>query len=164
MAAGAGPTHLLVPQGRIMGDLLQWLGIEQLPLGAVEQRGALTVQALPFVRQEDYDHLLWSCDFNAVRGEDSFVRAQWAGRPCCGTSMSRKKTRTGSSSTHSSTSTSKAFRHRPPGRLPGFGMPGMLAPRWAKAGMGCSNAGLKSLHTLNSGVWNSHYRLILRKR
>ena len=81
MAAGTGPTHLLVPQGRIMGDLLHWLGIEQLPLGAVEQRGALTVQALPFVRQEDYDHLLWSCDFNAVRGEDSFVRAQWAGRP-----------------------------------------------------------------------------------
>ena len=81
MAAGTGPTHLLVPQGRIMGDLLHWLGIEQLPLGTVEQRGALTVQALPFVRQEDYDHLLWSCDFNAVRGEDSFVRAQWAGRP-----------------------------------------------------------------------------------
>ena len=81
MAAGTGPTHLLVPQGRIMGDLLHWLGIEQLPLGRVEQRGVLTVQALPFVRQEDYDHLLWSCDFNAVRGEDSFVRAQWAGRP-----------------------------------------------------------------------------------
>ena len=50
-------------------------------MGAVEQRGALTVQALQFVRQEDYDRVLWSCDFNAVRGEDSFVRAQWAGRP-----------------------------------------------------------------------------------
>ena len=81
MAAGSVPTHLLVPQGRIMGDLLRWLGVDQLALGAVEQRGALTVQTLPFVRQEDYDHLLWSCDFNAVRGEDSFVRAQWAGRP-----------------------------------------------------------------------------------
>ena len=81
MAAGSVPTHLLVPQGRIMGDLLRWLGVDQLALGSVEQRGALTVQTLPFVRQEDYDHLLWSCDFNAVRGEDSFVRAQWAGRP-----------------------------------------------------------------------------------
>ena len=81
MAAGARPTHLLVPQGRIMGDLLRWLGVDQLPLGTVEQRGQLSVQALPFVRQEDYDRLLWSCDFNAVRGEDSFVRAQWAGRP-----------------------------------------------------------------------------------
>ena len=81
MASGNMPTHLLVPQGRVMGDLLRWLGVERLALGAVEQRGALTVQALPFVRQEDYDRVLWSCDFNAVRGEDSFVRAQWAGRP-----------------------------------------------------------------------------------
>ena len=81
MAAGARPTHLLVPQGRIMGDLLRWLDVDQLPLGTVEQRGQLSVQALPFVRQEDYDRLLWSCDFNAVRGEDSFVRAQWAARP-----------------------------------------------------------------------------------
>lgn len=81
MAAGSVPTHLLVPQGRIMGDLLRWLGVDQLAPGVAEVRGALTVQALPFVRQQDYDHLLWSCDFNAVRGEDSFVRAQWAGRP-----------------------------------------------------------------------------------
>ena len=81
MAAGLEPTHLLVPQGRIMGDLLRWLGVEELALGSVEQRGALVVQALPFVRQQDYDTLLWCCDFNAVRGEDSFVRAQWAGRP-----------------------------------------------------------------------------------
>jgi uncharacterized repeat protein (TIGR03837 family) len=36
---------------------------------------------LPFVSQADYDKLLWSCDLNFVRGEDSFVRAQWAERP-----------------------------------------------------------------------------------
>ena len=81
MVAGSVPTHLLVPQGRIMGDLLRWLEVNELAPGRVEQRGALKVQSLPFVRQQDYDHLLWSCDFNAVRGEDSFVRAQWAGRP-----------------------------------------------------------------------------------
>jgi uncharacterized repeat protein (TIGR03837 family) len=38
-------------------------------------------QALPWLPQTDYDRLLWSCDLNLVRGEDSFVRAQWAGRP-----------------------------------------------------------------------------------
>jgi len=37
--------------------------------------------ALPFVPQEDYDFLLWHCDLNFVRGEDSLVRAQWAARP-----------------------------------------------------------------------------------
>src|SRR5690242_19650822 len=32
----------------------------------------------PFVPQDRYDEVLWSCDVNFVRGEDSFVRAQWA--------------------------------------------------------------------------------------
>jgi uncharacterized repeat protein (TIGR03837 family) len=36
---------------------------------------------LPWLTQVDFDHLLWACDLNFVRGEDSFVRAQWAGRP-----------------------------------------------------------------------------------
>nr|WP_314400665.1 elongation factor P maturation arginine rhamnosyltransferase EarP [Pseudomonas lundensis] len=81
LSAGHRATHLLVPQGRIMADLLHWLDVEALSPGTVERRGTLTVQALPFVRQEDYDRILWSCDFNAVRGEDSFVRAQWAARP-----------------------------------------------------------------------------------
>lgn len=44
-------------------------------------RGALTVRIIPFLPQEDYDLLLWSCDVNFVRGEDSFVRAIWASRP-----------------------------------------------------------------------------------
>lgn len=81
MAADAQPTHLLVPEGRILGDVERWLGVPGLAAGAVHVRDALTVQVLPFVRQDQYDRLLWSCDFNAVRGEDSFVRAQWAGRP-----------------------------------------------------------------------------------
>ncbi len=45
------------------------------------QRGGLRVITLPWLTQTDYDHLLWSCDINWVRGEDSAVRAQWAGRP-----------------------------------------------------------------------------------
>ncbi|WP_077034493.1 elongation factor P maturation arginine rhamnosyltransferase EarP [Pelomonas sp. KK5] len=47
----------------------------------IEAQGALRVQPLPFLSQDDYDRLLWSCDLNFVRGEDSFVRAHWAGRP-----------------------------------------------------------------------------------
>jgi uncharacterized repeat protein (TIGR03837 family) len=81
MAADSTSTHLLVPEGRILGDVERWLGVDGLVAGAVHVRGELTVQVLPFVRQDQYDHLLWCCDFNAVRGEDSFVRAQWAGRP-----------------------------------------------------------------------------------
>ena len=81
LAADAAPTHLLVPEGRILGDVARWLEVEALAVGAIHVHQSLTVQVLPFVRQDQYDHLLWCCDFNAVRGEDSFVRAQWAGRP-----------------------------------------------------------------------------------
>ncbi|HWD34266.1 MAG TPA: elongation factor P maturation arginine rhamnosyltransferase EarP [Pseudomonas sp.] len=81
LAGDTRANHLLVPEGRVLGDVQAWLGVEALAVGNVATRGALTVQILPFVSQDDYDHLLWCCDFNAVRGEDSFVRAQWAGRP-----------------------------------------------------------------------------------
>lgn len=34
-----------------------------------------------WLNQADYDRLLWACDLNFVRGEDSWVRAQWAAKP-----------------------------------------------------------------------------------
>jgi len=74
------PVTCLVPEG-VASDVLQsWLGGAALA-GASATHGALTLRVLPFVPQDDYDRLLWSCDLNFVRGEDSFVRAQWAGRP-----------------------------------------------------------------------------------
>jgi uncharacterized repeat protein (TIGR03837 family) len=41
----------------------------------------LSVLPFNFLPLDEYDRLLWRCDINFVRGEDSFVRAQWAGRP-----------------------------------------------------------------------------------
>jgi len=41
----------------------------------------LRVLPLHWLAQPQYDGLLRACDLNIVRGEDSFVRAQWAGRP-----------------------------------------------------------------------------------
>lgn len=35
----------------------------------------------PFLNHDDFDSLLWSCDLNFVRGEDSWTRAIWAGKP-----------------------------------------------------------------------------------
>jgi uncharacterized repeat protein (TIGR03837 family) len=49
---------------------------------AAHPRMALSTHSrCPSCRNPDYDELLWSCDLNFVRGEDSFVRAQWAGKP-----------------------------------------------------------------------------------
>ncbi|HRP97673.1 MAG TPA: elongation factor P maturation arginine rhamnosyltransferase EarP, partial [Rhodocyclaceae bacterium] len=56
-------------------------GDAALSVGTCRSTGRLTVRVLPFVGQDDYDRLLWSCELNFVRGEDSFVRAQWAARP-----------------------------------------------------------------------------------
>ena len=46
-----------------------------------ERCADLEMFAVPFLPQDRYDELLWACDVNFVRGEDSFVRAQWAGHP-----------------------------------------------------------------------------------
>lgn len=81
LAADSRPSHLFVPEGRVLGDVASWLGLEQLKAGDRQFRGTLQIDVLPFMTQNQYDMLLWSCDFNAVRGEESFIRAQWAARP-----------------------------------------------------------------------------------
>ena len=78
---GARPLLLLVPEGKVVGDVARALGAGPLQAGARLCRGGLTVAVLPFSDQDAYDRLLWICDLNFVRGEDSFVRAQWAARP-----------------------------------------------------------------------------------
>jgi uncharacterized repeat protein (TIGR03837 family) len=71
-----------VPEGVAAGALDVWThGALPHPRGAPYARGRLTLAAVPFVAQDTYDRLLWACDVNFVRGEDSFVRAQWAARP-----------------------------------------------------------------------------------
>lgn len=74
------PVTLLVPEGVAVEAIGAFLDAEP-KAGASRTQGALTVRVLPFIPQPDYDKLLWACDFNFVRGEDSFVRAQFAGRP-----------------------------------------------------------------------------------
>ncbi len=75
-AQGTQKVLCLVPEGRILPQVMAYFESES---GYV--RGSLEVRVLPFVAQQDYDPLLWSCDINFVRGEDSCVRAQWAGKP-----------------------------------------------------------------------------------
>ncbi len=80
LADDSVPTLLLVSQGRSLAGVAAFLE-QPLEVGEVVCRGALQVLVIPFMAQDDYDELLSLCDFNCVRGEDSFVRAQWAARP-----------------------------------------------------------------------------------
>ncbi len=75
------PVLCLVPEGRILPQVGQYFGDPAPQAGSDYLRGQLHVRVLPFVEQQRYDLLLWACDVNFVRGEDSFVRAQWAGKP-----------------------------------------------------------------------------------
>jgi uncharacterized repeat protein (TIGR03837 family) len=53
-----------------------------LPRGvAPEVPAHPSIVSIPFVPQRDYDRLLWSCELNVVRGEDSVARGLWSGRP-----------------------------------------------------------------------------------
>ncbi|MBE3027994.1 elongation factor P maturation arginine rhamnosyltransferase EarP [Janthinobacterium sp. BJB1] len=79
--AASEPVACLVPEGVAFDAVQAFFDGDAAVAGAARTRGALTVRVLPFVPQDDYDRLLWACDVNFVRGEDSFVRAQWAGKP-----------------------------------------------------------------------------------
>ncbi|MEX8517911.1 MAG: elongation factor P maturation arginine rhamnosyltransferase EarP [Leptothrix sp. (in: b-proteobacteria)] len=74
LAADAAPVRLLLTPGFATRQVQAWAQIEN-------QRGALALQGLPYVSQPEFDRLLWCSDLNLVRGEDSLVRAIWAGRP-----------------------------------------------------------------------------------
>lgn len=80
-ANGVVPVTCLVPEGRVLPQVAAFFGREQVRVGQSLRHGSLAVQILPFVEQERYDLLLWACDLNFVRGEDSCVRGQWAGKP-----------------------------------------------------------------------------------
>lgn len=73
-------VHCLIPSGKILTSINKALG-QSLEVGSIYTRGNLRLQVIPFITQTEYDELLWACDINFVRGEDSFVRAQWAAKP-----------------------------------------------------------------------------------
>ncbi|MBB4224399.1 elongation factor P maturation arginine rhamnosyltransferase EarP [Variovorax guangxiensis] len=77
LAENRQPTRLLVTAGRAAQAVQALQGSAPLLHG----RGALSISYLPYLTQPDFDHLLWACDLNFVRGEDSLVRALWAGAP-----------------------------------------------------------------------------------
>lgn len=80
-SGGKQPVLCLVPEGRMLHQVGQYFGDAAPHRGMGYVLGNLQLSVLPFVEQEHYDLLLWACDVNFVRGEDSFVRAQWAARP-----------------------------------------------------------------------------------
>ena len=83
--ASPQPIVCLLPAERTQAAVCAVLGREAtaLPVGVPLQIGALTLLVTPLLPQPEFDKLLWACDVNFVRGEDSIVRAHWAAKPFC---------------------------------------------------------------------------------
>ena len=75
------PVRLLVAAGRATQAVKQLINDEIALKRRQDGRSLLSISYLPLFSQQDFDHLLWACDVNFVRGEDSLVRALWAGQP-----------------------------------------------------------------------------------
>jgi uncharacterized repeat protein (TIGR03837 family) len=79
LKASEQPILLLVTAGRSTQATQATQAVPALKVLPSPQ--SLRLHYLPYLSQQDYDHLLWASDFNFVRGEDSLVRAIWAGKP-----------------------------------------------------------------------------------
>ena len=75
------PSRLLVTSGRAKNAVLRQIKHENTRLLPDLIENSLSISYLPPLTQTQFDELLWACDLNFVRGEDSLVRAIWAGKP-----------------------------------------------------------------------------------
>ena len=74
------PVRLLVAAGRAETAVKAALKDEKWLQPLLDGHSQLSISYLKLLTQPDFDHLLWACDLNFVRGEDSVVRALWAGK------------------------------------------------------------------------------------
>lgn len=81
LAASQTPTCLLVTAGRATVAVKALLDYKKRLKTSYLLPEQLSILYIPQLTQTDFDHLLWSCDLNFVRGEDSLVRAIWAAKP-----------------------------------------------------------------------------------
>ena len=81
LASDSQPTRLLVTAGRATVAIQTWINDKNASSHLWNKRKQLSFSYLPALTQLEFDHLLWSCDLNFVRGEDSLVRAIWANKP-----------------------------------------------------------------------------------
>lgn len=82
LAAAPEPVRLLVTAGRASAAVQQYFSSKTACWPAPNGHSLLSISYLPPLPQTDFDHLLWAADVNFVRGEDSLVRALWAGKAC----------------------------------------------------------------------------------
>jgi len=81
LKANKSKVLVYIPASDILPKIACFFNKESVTADEILTHQNLTCQVLPFLSQEEYDQLLHTCDLNFVRGEDSWVRAVWAGKP-----------------------------------------------------------------------------------
>ncbi len=69
------------PAGKLQSSAQTLFPTQSLETGKTLTLGKLRLHLIPFLPQAEFDRLLWLCDLNFVRGEESLARAIWAGKP-----------------------------------------------------------------------------------
>ncbi len=76
IGASAVEAIITIPVGELAKQGAAWRSSDE-----VKAKANVRLNIQPFVAQTEFDALLWAHDICIVRGEDSFVRAQWAAKP-----------------------------------------------------------------------------------
>lgn len=81
MAGSETPIECFVTTGSSLEKIAKFFELKDVAIGDTLTKQQLTLTVLPFLTQAEYDQMLWCCDLNFVRGEDSWVRALWSAKP-----------------------------------------------------------------------------------
>jgi uncharacterized repeat protein (TIGR03837 family) len=81
LAQSEQKISLILPYNTEIKALSQIIDTYKLSLETALNIENISLYLINFLKQKDYDKLLWACDLNFVRGEDSWIRAIWAGKP-----------------------------------------------------------------------------------
>lgn len=75
------PIEFYCPMNKLCHHLATFLGNNAIQSGNSHAIGNAHLHLIPFLPQTEYDRLLWCCDLNLVRGEESLIRGLLAVKP-----------------------------------------------------------------------------------
>lgn len=74
-------VELYCPISKLCHHVTDYLGDFAIQAGKTHTLGKMRLHFIPFLPQTEYDRLLWCCDLNFVRGEESLIRGLLAAKP-----------------------------------------------------------------------------------
>lgn len=81
LATSEKKVSLIMPYNVQITALNSLINTHQLKLDSTLIINNISLYLIDFLPSIAFDQLLWNCDLNVVRGEDSWIRAIWAGKP-----------------------------------------------------------------------------------